>query len=334
MKIDIQEVIRSCFESCESVLVKNTRIHLIEKYNENRIFLKREDETGFGISGYKLRKYWSLLPFLRKEKFDLVLVAGGSHSNNVLALAQILKENGIGMKAYLRGESHLPLKGNHFLIRLLLKEQELEYIPRNEWSGYKEKIDNDAEQFRKSGKKVFILPEGAATRAAVPGIMTLFFDILYNEKNEGVEFDSILIDAGTGFTAVVLLFANALLLVPKKIHILSQAASENEIEEMIVKVSEWLLQLSGAKWPKPQNYSVHIPRSNKKFGLPDQEILTFIRSFASEKGVLTDPVYSGPFIFEALKLIHSGELETGKATLMVHSGGGTSLLGYSDKFTV
>jgi len=164
--------------------------------------------------------------------------------------------------------------------------------------------------------------------------MTLFFDILYNEKNEGVEFDSILIDAGTGFTAVVLLFANALLPVPKKIHILSQAASENEIEEMIVKVSKWLFQLSGAKWPKPQNYSVHIPRSNKKFGLPDQEILAFIRSFASEKGVLTDPVYSGPFIFEALKLIHSGEIETGKATLLVHSGGGTSLLGYSDKFTV
>ena len=78
---------------CDESLLFHSRVHALSDNEYPDTWIKREDESSFGISGSKKRKYASLIPFLKKNKFDCVGVIGGSNSNNVIGLVQLLIEN-------------------------------------------------------------------------------------------------------------------------------------------------------------------------------------------------------------------------------------------------
>ncbi|MEM6805186.1 MAG: 1-aminocyclopropane-1-carboxylate deaminase, partial [Bacteroidota bacterium] len=55
---------------------------------DTQLFVKREDESGFLVSGTKRRKYASLIPYLRKHAIRRVGLIGGEHSNHLPAILQ------------------------------------------------------------------------------------------------------------------------------------------------------------------------------------------------------------------------------------------------------
>ena len=50
-----------------------TRVHPLHSFKRlnSNVFVKRDDETGFGIGGSKFRKYASLIPFLKDNNLKL-----------------------------------------------------------------------------------------------------------------------------------------------------------------------------------------------------------------------------------------------------------------------
>ena len=86
-------------------------------------FVKRDDELGFGISGSKIRKYRSLIPWLIQKGIEEVVIIGSSCSNHVLGLSQLLIENKLKPTLFLKGDPSYSLKGiacsQHYLSRHL-----------------------------------------------------------------------------------------------------------------------------------------------------------------------------------------------------------------------
>ena len=58
-------------------------------------------------------------------------------------------------------------------------------------------------------------------------------------------------------------------------------------------------------------------------------VLTETKRIATEEGILTDPVYTTKLFMTAREVISSEKLK-GKA-LIVHSGGGTGLMGFGER---
>ena len=244
-----------------------SRIHRLRSFDE-RCYVKREDELGFGISGTKLRKYLSLLPEILKNKPDEAIVIGSPYSNHVLSFSQVLRENGIEPILFLLGDSSSKKQGNYLFSSLFADPKNIHWTPRSQWHD----IDQRAEAFvrERAEKNIHaqVVPKGANCKEALPGSLTLALDILRNEEEERIAFDHLIIDSGTGLTACALLLAFAFLKKNIFLHIVLIAGTEEQFHSVLAerkKDFEALLNIALPP-PPPPNSSFTAPRPLPSFG--------------------------------------------------------------------
>lgn len=308
-----------------------TRAHPLRAFRRlnARLFLKREDETGFAAGGSKIRKYASLLPFLEANLFDEVFVIGGAFSNNALGISSLLRERGVGFRLFLRGEpGEDRLKGNHLWLRLFVEARQICWVPRAEWAGVRALAETEAETRRAEGRKVFILDEGASAPPALPGCATFWPDVLRNEQALRLPFHHVVMDAGTGMTAAVAALAQAYWgEESRRIHVLQMAEDEaafvRQLEYWRAAMTRWL----GAEVPVPQNVRAYPPED--MFGRAKRAHLETILRVAREEGVLADPVYTARLFARAERLVADERLSGN--ILLVHSGGLSALSGFQEE---
>lgn len=294
----------------------SSRVHKLNSYPHNGVtcYVKRDDELGCGISGSKMRKYASLIPFLVQEGIRHLIIIAGPQSNNLLAALQIAREFQFHVTALLIKPRNLEIQGNFKLSLLFLDEQEIIWVNRDEWS----KVNEIAQDYLNSQKEPgFILNEGASVGEALVGSMSLAQDIINNEKTLGLNFQHIFVDAGTGFSAAGLIIGLAQINHLALIHVLLLADDEQTFHR---KLNNWTDM-------KPDNYQCFYPSTARSFGSVNQIIKTEIKRLAREEGILADPIYSAKLFHEARKRI---EIEGLKGNiLIIHSGGTLTMAGFS-----
>lgn len=305
----------------------HSRIHTLPSFQTEKVkvFLKREDELGFGISGCKRRKYLSLIPFLQAEKYELVHIIGGENSNNLVGLAQALNEAKIPFVAYIKAQKNTQKQGNSFLLQLLTKPEQRIYIPAEKWVDVEAIASND---LLLSEKKGYLIPEGASCAPSIDGLCTLMTDIQRNETECGIHFEHIFIDAGTAYTAAVLVAMNQLLAQKKQIHIVYAAGDTQLFEQQYNNISDYFSTKNIIINPDYQTTTTHyFPITARSFGSVNATIKQAILDFAQTEGILTDPIYSAKLLLTAKHIIRQDAM-TGNV-LIIHSGGGTGLMGFS-----
>ncbi len=289
-----------------------SRIHRLNHFPPHS-YVKRDDELSCTISGSKLRKYASLMPALLQQNIQHLIIIAGPQSNNLLAAVQLAREHEMKMTAFLIKPWREELTGNYKFTRLFLEEEDIVWIEREEWSN----VETQAQAFSTGLKdKSYILHEGASVPEAMEGAKLLGEDILRNEKESGIRFNHLFIDAGTGFSAIALIQSLYERQHPAMIHVLLLADNESVFKQ---KLLHWIGVL-------PENVNVFLPSTAKAFGSVNQSIKAEIRRMAKEEGFLVDPVYSAKLFYESRKIIHHKNLEGNK--LIIHSGGLLSLTGF------
>ncbi len=286
----------------------SSRVH---RLNTIDAYVKRDDELGFGISGSKIRKYRSLIPELRQ--YREIFIIAGPNSNHAAGIIQLLIENGISYRLFLRGGYGSGINGS--LMRLMTSDSKIRVIDRRDWGRALEIARNAA------GPETFVLPEGGSVAPSLPGALTLPLDI----AKEDIEFDHIFVDAGTGLMAIALILGLAFLSRETKIHVLLVAGSEKEFFEKLRSFHSEFQKMFATMCPFPKNYQLYYPTNAKSFGSTNQTLLSEIQTIAQKEGFLVDPIYSGKLFYEARKLIP----KLSGTKLIIHSGGAASLFGFS-----
>ncbi|MDI1351156.1 MAG: pyridoxal-phosphate dependent enzyme [bacterium] len=293
----------------------SSRIHKLNYFPETHTscFVKRDDELSCGISGTKMRKYISLMPFLIKEGVEHLIIIAGPQSNNLLAALQMAREFKLSVTVFLLKPKSPIRQGNFKLSSLFLKDEEIIWIERNDWH----QVESLAQTFLSSLKhSAFILSEGASVAAAFEGAMTLADDIIVNEQQLGFTFDHIFIDAGTGFSAIALINRLAFLEHTTMVHVLLLADKEEVFHN---KLQFWT-GLSAA------NYCCFYPKTAKSFGSVNQTVKQEIRRMAREEGILADPIYSAKLFHETRRMIQTDSIYGN--VLIIHSGGILTMPGF------
>ena len=304
-----------------------SRIHRLQWFGRSDIWVKRDDELSFGVSGTKLRKHASIIPALKLKGIKEVVVIGGANSNNVLSAAQTLTENGIKITPFLLGPpSHK--QGNSKLLSLFVDDDEIHWISRDKWADIEASINNYIEKEDAQGIKIFVLPEGGHHRLALPGSLSILLDILRNEAESGVTFDHVFIDSGTGMVAQSLLAGAAAINKKTRFHIVILAGSFETFEcglEQVIQYTVDFLQISIKSLPE---YKLYYPSIAKSFGGTNRTIFREIKCIAREDGILTDPVYSAKLFITAKYTIRDQSIDGN--ILLIHSGGALALSGFMD----
>ncbi len=332
---NIREIEKCLEQKIDQNLGYTSRIHPLHTFGEH-IYVKREDESGFGSSGSKRRKFASLIPHLIQEEVELALLIGGANSNHIVAATQLLRQYGIPFQLFLKKYHGKVIAGNSFLIHLLEDEKNIQWIEKNDWP----RVESMALDFGKNtGKNCMLIPEGGMCFEAVAGAASLMLDIVKNEQNFPLFreefnasencFDHIWVDSGTGLMAATLVAMNALLNRKTEIHVVLIAGDEAYFLNIYKQVASWLSNILKLPIPPISNFRLHFPLTGRSFGNVNKRILQSVKYFARTEGLLTDPIYTAKLFLTAQEQITSGK--TSGVQLIIHSGGGTGLMGFAEK---
>ncbi len=299
--------------------VVESRVHPLQTFWTG-LFVKREDELGFGISGSKIRKYRTLIPFLHKNGYTEIGVIGGPFSNNVLSITQLLIEEGLIPTLFLHGRKPSKSVGNFAFLELLVKPTAIHWIGKVDPLQLQETYNS----YRTANRNRYIIPEGALIFPSCIGACTLPLDIIRNERELNTSFEEIFIDSGTGLTTAALLLVFAFLEKETMVHVLHLAekkeAFHRTLQALHTEFSSWL----GIDVPFPSRYTSFFPTVAPSFGSTNQTLFRFIQDIATREGFFLDPIYSAKLFFEVQK---RGKNSSNKQ-LIIHSGGALSLSGF------
>lgn len=290
----------------------SSRIHPLNTWPEG-CYVKRDDELSCGISGSKLRKYASLIPYFKEQGINRLIVIAGAQSNNLLAAAQLAREMQFEITAVLLKPRDAKRQGNYLLSRLFIDEEDIVWLERNQWPEVARIANEIAE---KATGSCFVLPEGSSVVEALAGAMTLADDIIANEQQHALTFQHIFVDSGSGLTAAALCHGLQQHQHQARVHLLLLAGDEQYLGN---KMRQWLGYV-------PSNFECFFPATAKSFGAVNQRIRQFMRQTAREEGILLDPVYSSKLFYSAKQRIEEQKLTGNK--LVIHSGGLLSLTGF------
>ncbi|MEC7838735.1 MAG: 1-aminocyclopropane-1-carboxylate deaminase [Chlamydiota bacterium] len=330
----LQQLRQALVETAFSSYNLQSRMHRLHTLDTSKVhvYIKRDDELSCAISGSKIRKYATLIPYLTSNKVQQVAVIGGAFSNNIVGISQLLLENRIQPTLFLRKPGNNKVHGNLFLTKLLVDEKNIHWIDRQDWPHVEERALAYVQQKNQEGILSQLIPEGAFLFSAFLGALSLSWDIIRNEQSENITFDHIFVDAGTGLQAIALILAHSWSFHQAKIHCVLLAVNQQEFEQKLEALSQEFSKFMGEEVLPPTNYEVHIPKVAASFGSVSKKTLKFIANFAREEGVLLDPVYSGKLIYESQKIISENCIRGN--VLLIHSGGTMSLLGFNELFKI
>lgn len=317
----LQEILQDKLED-----IPQARLHSISSLNTSATtcFVLRDDELGFGISGSKRRKYASLLPYIKRNKFEKIVLIGSAFSNNIVSFSQSLIENRYEPVLFLLKRYDIQIKGNYLLIKLLASNEQVHWILEQDWPH----VEETARKWSQNQPyKCLVIPEGACMPEALLGSLTLPLNILGYKPQ--YNFNHIILEAGTGLTAIALIFAFAWFGEKAIVHVLLLGSSP---EDFLKKLG-FFLQIFNKTFHSSltleqirPHFQLHIPKTARSFGSVNSHVFNMIHYMAKNEGILTDPIYSAKLFLEGRSIIN----DLWGNVLFVHGGGGLSLMGFQE----
>ena len=303
-----------------------------EKLNKN-IYIKRDDQTGTELSGNKIRKLeFSIMEALNLGA-DTLITCGGIQSNHARATAAAAAKLGLNSCLVLRVKENEVPDGNHFLDLVL--GAEIKYITPEEYSNNRIKIMEALKSdYKKQGKNAYIIPEGASNGIGTFGYFNAMKEILEQEKELNVKFDSIVIGVGSGGTYAGLFYGNEVLNKDAKIYGINVCDDAEHFQKEIYNILNESFEYTDTKIEfTKEDINIIDGYVGEGYAISRTAELEFIKDFAKREAIILDPVYTGKAMYGLIKEIENGKFEDSKNILFIHTGGLFGLFPKRDQFT-
>ena len=285
-----------------------------------QIYIKRDDLTGVGMTGNKVRKLEFLLGEALQNKCDYVITCGGSQSNHARATAVAAAKVGLKSLLVLRSSMSAPLEGNLFIGRLV--GAEFEYITPEEYMRVDDVMLGIAAKLKAKGHKPYIIPEGGSNAGGSLGYVKATEELAHQIKSLKLRIDHIVVAVGSGGTYAGLLLGKFLYDLPAQIHGINICDDESYF---VRKISSLLKDMQKryelALKIEQKDISIIDGYVGKGYGLSRQEEIDTIKKVARAEGVILDPVYTGKAMLGLSDQIRQGRFKANENILFIHTGG-------------
>ncbi len=297
------------------------------------LWIKRDDLTGLGFGGNKVRQLEFYFGAALEKSADTVLITGAVQSNYARTAATAAAKLGLGAVIQMENRVHgmdetYNTSGNVLLSRLLGAEF-MRYPEGEDEAGADLALRQRAEELGKEGRTPYVIPLGLNNPPlGALGYMKAAEEIL--QQDDG--FDSMVVASGSGQTHFGLLAGLRALGCKTPVHgICVRRDAATQIRRLttvgeylntllqcdpIVAVSD-ILTWDGALEP---GYG-HV-------GPPAREAIMMM---ARKEGLFLDPVYTGKSFAGVPGLVREGRIKPGERVLFVHTGGQPALFAYQSE---
>jgi D-cysteine desulfhydrase len=296
-----------------------------------KIYFKRDDLTGFGLSGNKVRKLEFLAYDALKRKADTLITCGGFQSNHVRATALVAAKEGLKSVLVLFGDDSPQIEGNLFLDKLC--GAELKFIHSSEYGNVDKIMEETSEELKSKGKKPYIIPEGGSNPLGVWGYIKASFEMKKQTDKLNLKISRIftaLSSAGTycGLFLGAKLSGWKTEVTGINVRFLPSYSVEKIFTLLEKTISQYRLKIKFSE----KEIKIIEGYVGEGYALNTKEELGFIKAFISQTGILLDPVYTGKAMFGFLDMMKKGEFSKNKDVIFLHTGGGFGLFPVKEKF--
>ena len=296
------------------------------------LWVKRDDCTGLGLGGNKLRK----LDYVLRDAIDRgadTLVSGGVvQSNSQRQVAAAAAKLGLACHlAVYHGRLAPPSAeyektGNALLNRLF--GAVLHDVP---WNGDRNgAITALAEELRAGGRRPYIVPYGVSNPLGAVGYASTLMEIAHQCETLGFAPQAIVHCSGSGGTQAGLVAARRGLPDTRIVGIDIDAEPERVRADVVAYA-----ELAAAHLDQPfdpADVEVVAGHAGPAYGVPHQATIEAIKLGAALEGLVLDPVYSGKGLAGLIALIRSGRWTRGENVVFIHTGGAPALFAYRHLF--
>lgn len=305
------------------------RAHCIEEELKLpfELYIKRDDETGFLTSGNKIRKLEYLLFEAKKQAADTVFTCGGIQSNHARATAVAARRIGINSRLFLRGTPEKSVNGNLLINKLI--GSELEFVTSEEYREIDSIFEVRKTEMEKSGKKVYIIPEGGSNSLGSLGYMDGLKE-LYSQLDL-TAVSAIFCALGSGGTYAGLLAGVKMLGLKTRvigINVTKQPA--DFYKDKVLNIIDGLKQYGYCPKVSAEDIEIIDDFSGPAYAIPTNEDIELIKKIAKISGILLDPVYTGKAFRGMIEI--AGNKFKGNKVVFIHTGGTFELFDRPDLF--
>jgi D-cysteine desulfhydrase family pyridoxal phosphate-dependent enzyme len=314
-----------------------TPIHELENLGKRlggpRVFLKRDDLTGLGLGGNKLRKLEYALADALAQNATTVLTVGGLQSNHVRLTTAACNRLGLKTVLILRGEEPESATGN-LLIDHLLGPSELHYIGSDGFPSKDERdraaqavVDRISERLRADGEVPYYIPNGCRAVHGALGYAGCVLELVQQLRQIHLSPSAIYTAVGTSSTYTGLLFGSEWFAQGEMNAIGISVAGP--ADAVVARVRQQIVAVSGELGVDTRIPQTAIQIDDRYlgdgYGLPTDAMRDAVLETARCEGILLDPVYTGKAMSGLIGRIREGHHEVGDVVVLVHTGGTPAL---------
>ncbi len=293
------------------------------------ILLKRDDLTGFGFGGNKIRKLEFLIAAALEKKADVIVTGAGPQSNHIRATAAAARVAGLDVVAIMHGSRPSEVQGNLLLDELL--DVEIRFTNDPDRSLVDGKIEEAAEELRRRGRRPYVIPRGGASPLGTLGYVECVRELQAQLEAMKVEPQWIVLATGACGTQSGLLAGTKLSGAPYRILGITVSRPVAECEDRIMRLASEAAQLAGQSITLSRDdVIVRDGFVGSGYGIPSKEGVEAIRLLARTEGIFLDPTYTGKAMAGLIEEIRSRRIGKGETVVFVHTGGEPALFAHPE----
>jgi D-cysteine desulfhydrase len=323
------------FPESLNLAIKPTPIEKLKDFPQlpkgSEILIKRDDLTGFFLSGNKIRKLELIFHDVLKKNADTLITCGGFQSNHARATAILGASLGLRSFLVLFGEGSPKLDGNLFLNKLV--GAEIKYLPQERYEELEAIMEEVSSQLKKEGRKPYIIPEGASNELGVWGYIKASLEMKKQLERAKLKIDKIVTAVGSGGTYAGLFLGSKIFDWEVKIYGINvkdtaQIFVDRIYELMILTKEKFKLRVNFKK----EEIKIIDGYVGEGYAKSKKSELDLIKSIAGNTGIILDPVYTGKAMYGLLEELKKGRFSEKDKILFLHTGGGFGLFPIKEKF--
>ena len=289
-----------------------------------RLFVKRDDQTGLAFGGNKTRKLEFLVAEAREQGAKMLISAGAIQSNHCRQTVAAAARFGFDCTLVLTGDKPSQSSAN-FLLDQLFGAEIITVADRKD----RDRILRETfDQAVAAGKKPYLVPYGGSSSTGALAYAFAMEELM----KQNVQVDWIVFATSSGGTHAGLILGQRVFGFKGQVLGISidepEAQLKTHVSELATQASEKLgerIEFTGADVLANENY---CQAGYGVFGAGEREA---IKLFASNEGLLLDPVYTGRAAAGMIDLIRKGFFKKEETVLFWHTGGQPAL--FADKYS-
>lgn len=277
-------------------------------------WIKRDDLTGLGGGGNKLRKLEYILEDALAQGATMLMTEGGIQTNHGRLTAAVAAKYGLKCAILSIGQYPGELSGNMLLSRILGADL---IIKKSDGRPGEEQLrdlkEAMLEKYRSQGEVVYYIPLGGTQKFGIAGYVEAGQELA--EQLGQADIANPRVFSAVGSMGTFLGLSLGLQDIP-----LTGIAIMDHGDTSQAKLRDLAQDYLGRAITEPLSFDVRQDFVRGGYNLESAEVREAIYLMARKEGILLDPCYTGKLFAGILDLIKRGDL-AGQSVVMVHTGG-------------